>query len=138
MLRRDQNHPPLGFCGVDPTETGRPPASTGSGDTGRQEGSPEANTTAALVQSCPEAAAGAAAARGRGRGRGAANVPGVIRIGRGAAPVVRTRAAERRLEGLLAVEVAAERLRIMAETLGHQTAAGNLKLKLELNVRTLL
>lgn len=50
------------------------------------------------------------------------------------AVVVRARAAERRLQGLLAMEVMAERLRIMAETLGHQTAAGNLKLKLELHV----
>lgn len=65
-----------------------------------------------------------------------ADAPGPGWGGGGGGVVSRARAVERRLEGLLAVEVAAERLRIMAETLGHQTAAGNLRLKLELHVRS--
>lgn len=44
------------------------------------------------------------------------------------------RAVERRMEGPLAVEGEAEKLRVMTEILGQQTAAGNVKLKLELHV----
>lgn len=66
---------------------------------------------------------------GGGGGGGVADAPG-----RRGTTAIRARAAEKRLDGLLSVAVAAERLRIMAETVGHQTVAGNLKLKLALHV----
>ncbi|CAN0098053.1 unnamed protein product, partial [Scytosiphon promiscuus] len=55
-------------------------------------------------------------------------------LGALAPPPPPPRATERRMEGPLAVEGEAEKLRVMMEILGQQTAAGNVKLKLELHV----
>lgn len=116
---------------------GRQEAATAAAAAGQQ---PAIQGVDGVVVDGPKPRPGTAATTtliARRKGGGVVDADGGERAGAAAAAavVLRARAVERRLEGLLAVEVAAERLRIMAETLGHQTAAGNLRLKLELHVR---
>ena len=46
----------------------------------------------------------------------------------------RARGSEQRLDGWVAVKAGAERMRVLRESLGHPTALGNLKLKVDVQV----